>query len=137
MTNETGGVASFHRGLAFLFLGVAALVQFFLAGLGAFGATSYDAHQGVGSLLTLVALVLVILAAVGRRPALPASAALLVLMLIQTALGVSGEDVGVLGGLHPVNGLLILFMAHQAARALPIPGVGGGGRNVTEGPVVR
>lgn len=137
MTNETGGVASFHRGLAFLFLGVAALVQFFLAGLGAFGATSYDAHQGVGSLLTLVAIVLVILAAVGRREALPASAALLVLMLVQTALGVAGDDVGVLGGLHPVNGLLILFIAHQAARGLAIPWVGGGGRNVTDRPVAR
>ena len=122
--NSESGVASFHRGLAFLFLGVAALVQFFLAGLGAFGASSFDAHAGVGSLLTIVALVLVILAFVGRRAAVPASVALLVLMLIQTALGQAGEDVGVLGGLHPVNGLLILFVAHQAARGLPLP-IGG------------
>ena len=131
MTNETGGVASFHRGLAFLFLGVAALVQFFLAGLGAFGATSFDAHAAVGSLLTLVALVLVILAAVGRRAALQASVVLLVLMIIQNVLGAAGDDVGVLGGLHPVNGLLILFMAHQAARALPVPGLDARGRNMT------
>ena len=138
MTNEPGGVASFHRGLAFLFLGIAAIVQFFLAGLGAFGETdAYDVHQGVGSLLTLVALVLVVLAAVGRRESLHASIALLVLMIIQTVLGVSGEDVSVLGGLHPVNGLLILFAAHQAARGLPIPGLGGGGRNATGGPAMR
>src|SRR5690349_3898142 len=124
---STGGVASFHRGLAFFFLGVAAIVQFFLAGLGAFGAEPYDAHQGVGSLLSLVSLVLLILAVIGRREALPASIALFVLMIIQTFLAVAGEDVGVLGGLHPVNGLLILFTAHQAARGLPLPIGGGGG----------
>jgi hypothetical protein len=133
MTNGPGGVASFHRGLAFLFLGVAAVVQFFLAGLGAFGASSYDAHRGVGSLLTLIAIVLVILAVVGRREALSASATLLFLMTVQTMLGVTGEDVGILGGLHPVVGLLILFVAHQAARGLPLPGVGNG----RTGPAVR
>jgi hypothetical protein len=133
MTTEPGGVASFHRGLAFLFLGIAAVVQFFLAGLGAFGATSYDAHRGVGSLLTLIAIVLLILAVVGRREALGASATLVTLMVIQTMLGVTGEDVGVVGGLHPVVGLLILFVAHQAARGLPIPGVGNG----RTGPAVR
>lgn len=113
-------VARMHQGLGFLFLGLG-LANFFLAGLGAFGAESYEAHQGLGSLLTLLALVLLILAVVGRRAAVPASAALFVLMILQTVLGVAGQDVGVLGGLHPVNGLLVLFMAHQAARGLPLP----------------
>ena len=120
---SSGGVAAFHRNLAFVFLAIA-VAQFFLAGLGAFGASSYEAHQGVGSLLSLVALVLLVLAAVGRREALPASIALFVLMILQTVLGIAGEDVGVLGGLHPVNGLLILFVAHQAARGLHLPFVG-------------
>ena len=124
--SSSGGVASFHRNLAFVFLFLAAVVQFFLAGLGAFGAESYDAHQGMGSLLSLISLVLLVLAFVGRREAVPASVALFVLMIIQTVLGVAGEDVGVLGGLHPVNGLLVLFAAHQAARGLPLP-IGGGG----------
>ena len=47
-------------------------------------------------------------------------------MILQTVLAIVGEDVTVLGGLHPVNGLLILFVAHQTARALPLPFVGGG-----------
>ena len=100
-------LASAHRYLAFafLFLGV---VQFFLAGLGTFGAESFEPHQAVGSLLTLLALVLLVLAAVGRRPALPASAALFALSILQMFLGVAGEDVGLFGGLHPVNGLLVL-----------------------------
>ena len=38
-----------------------------------------------------------------------------------------------LGALHPVNGLLILFVAHQTARGLPLPigARGGGERSVT------
>jgi len=70
--------------------------------------------------------VLVVLAFLGRREALQASIGLLVLMIIQTVLGAAGEDVSVLGALHPVNGLLVLFAAHQAARGLQLP-IGGGG----------
>jgi len=112
-------VARIHRGLAFFFL-LVAIVAFFLAGLGAFGAESFEPHQGSGSLLVLLSLILLILAAVGRREALTQSAVLFGLMIVQMVLGVAGEDVGVLGGLHPVNGLLILFVAHQAARGLPL-----------------
>ncbi len=121
-------VAKAHRGLGFLFLTLA-ILQFFLAGLGVFGdglgSSDYDPHRIVGSLLTVVALVLLILAAVGRRPALPASAALFVLMLVQTVLGIAGsEGSSIIGALHPLNGLLILFVAHQAARGLALP-IGG------------
>jgi hypothetical protein len=112
-------VARIHRGLAFFFLAVG-LVAFFLAGLGAFGAESFDAHRGSGSLMVLLSLILVILAAVGRREALTQSAVLFGLMLVQMGLALAGEDVGVLGGLHPVNGLVVLFVAHQAARGLPL-----------------
>ena len=117
-------VASAHRGLAFLFLAIG-VIAFFLAGLGAFG-EGFDAHRGSGSLLLLLSLVLLILAAVGRREAVKQSAALFGLMIVQMLLAIAGEDVSVLGGLHPVNGLLILFVAHQTARALPLPFVGGG-----------
>jgi Family of unknown function (DUF6220) len=112
-------VARIHRGLGFFFLAVG-IVAFFLAGLGAFGAESFEAHQGSGSLLVLLSLILLILAAVGRREALTQSAVLFGLMLVQMGLGIAGEDVGILGGLHPVNGLIVLFVAHQAARGLPL-----------------
>jgi Family of unknown function (DUF6220) len=112
-------VARVHRGLAFFFLAVG-IVAFFLAGLGAFGSESFDAHRGSGSLLLLVSLVLLILAAVGRREALQQSGVLFALMVVQMLLAIAGEDVGILAGLHPVNGLIILFVAHQAARGLPL-----------------
>ena len=119
---STGTVPTIHRGLGFLFLGLA-LLQFFLAGLGVFGDDGYDPHLAVGSALTLISLILVILAAIGRREALVQSAVLLLLMIIQTVL--AHIEVTVLNALHPVNGLLILFVAHQTARGLPLP-IGGG-----------
>ena len=118
-------VARAHRGLAFLFLAVG-VIAFFLAGLGAFG-EGFEPHQASGSLLVLLSLVLLILAAIGRKEAVKQSAALFGLMILQMVLAIAGEDVSVLGGLHPVNGLLILFVAHQTARALPLPFVGGSG----------
>ena len=120
-------VPRIHRGLGFLFLGLAVL-QYFLAGLGVFGAglgsDDYTPHAAVGSFLTLVALILVILAVIGRREALPASGALLALMVLQTVLAQVGQDAKVIGALHPLNGLVILFVAHQAARGLGLPGRG-------------
>jgi hypothetical protein len=100
--------------LSLLFLAGGA-VQFFLAGLAAFGGTNWDAHQVWGTVLTALALVLVILAAVGRREAVQASAILLGLMILQNVLGGVGEDVPVLGALHPVNGLAILGVAMLCA----------------------
>src|SRR4051794_15837793 len=128
--DEHSGAARAHRGLALLFLAVAALVQFLLAGLIAFGHGGVDAHASVGSALTVVALLLVILAAVGRRAALPASALLLGLMIVQNVLGLAGDDVSILAALHPLNGLLILGTAMLAAAARPVQlghGHGGGG----------
>ena len=123
---STGTVPNIHRGLGFLFLGLA-LLQFFLAGLGVFGDDGYDPHLAVGSALTLTSLILLILAAIGRRESLIPSAVLLLLMIIQTVL--AQIEVTVLNALHPVNGLLILFVAHQAARGLPLPiGSRGGAR---------
>jgi heme A synthase len=113
------GVARAHRGLALLFL-AAVVVQFFLAGLGAFGAESYSAHKGLGNALGLVGLVLLILAAVGRREALQASAVLFVLLIVQAILGGAGDDVGVLGGLHPVTALAILGVGSLTAAGSPL-----------------
>lgn len=121
----SSGVARAHRVLALLFLVAAALVQFFLAGLAAFGHSSWDAHKAVGSALTLVALIILVLAVIGRRQALEASAALFVLMIVQTVLGAAGNDVSILGALHPVNGLLILGAAMLAASGRPLRGAHG------------
>ena len=118
--------AKAHQGLAFLTLALG-VVAFFLAGLGTFGDTrDFDPHLGVGRAMILLALVLVVLAAVGRREALAQSAVLLGLMVLQSLLAVLGsETASIFGALHPVNGLIVLFVAHQAARGLPLAMRGG------------
>jgi hypothetical protein len=113
----TSGIARAHRALALLFVAVAAFVQFFLAGLAAFGHSTWNAHSAIGSLLTVVALVILVLAFIGRREALEASAVLFGLMILQNLLGAFGDNVSVLGALHPINGLLILGAAMFAAGA--------------------
>ncbi|HWT95896.1 MAG TPA: DUF6220 domain-containing protein [Solirubrobacteraceae bacterium] len=117
-------VAKVHQGLGFLFL-LGATIMFFLAGTGAFG-EGFDPHVDLGRGLQVVAVLLVILAAVGRREALIPSVVLLVLMLIQSGLAQIGEDTSFVGGLHPLNGLLILVVAHNTARGIPLPLIGNG-----------
>jgi multisubunit Na+/H+ antiporter MnhG subunit len=135
--SDAGGAAKAHRILAQVFL-AGAVLQFFLAGLGAFKfgdeeSNAYDIHQGIGSLLTLVALILLILAFVGRKHAVQASVVLFVLMLVQNVLAWAGTDAPAVGGLHPINGLLILGVAMLtiAGRRVEVPhgghGHGGGG----------
>jgi hypothetical protein len=118
-TQPTGGVAQAHRILAFIVFG-GGILQFLLAGYAAFGGSSYDAHRGVGELITVIALVVLVLAFVGRKAAVPASALLFGLLVLQNILGGVGTDAPALGALHPVNGLLILGAAMAAAAGRPI-----------------
>jgi Family of unknown function (DUF6220) len=117
-TTSAGGVATVHRVLALLLL-AGGVIQFLLAGYAVFGGSSFDAHKTLGDILTVFALVVLILAAVGRREALQASAILFVLMIVQNILGGVGDDAPALGALHPVNGLLILGVAVSAAAGQP------------------
>lgn len=103
------GVAKAHRALAILFI-VLAVVAFYLAGLGVFG-EGFDAHLGVARGLLLLSLILLVLAVVGRKAAVQPSAVLVGLMVLQSILANVGEDVSVLGALHPLNGILALAVA--------------------------
>ncbi len=129
---RTGGNGTAYRvfaGLtALLVLGI--VVQFFLAGLGVFGvdgrelekATSLDPHRALGHILAGIALLMFIAALVARASKLEiwGSLALVVLIeLVQALLASGGEDHDWLGGLHALNGLVILGLAarlHMASR---------------------
>ena len=104
-------------------------IQYFLAGLGVFGETDYDPHRILGSVMQLVALILLVLAAVGRlgKPLLPMTAALFVLSFVQGILAVVGrEESGIVGAFHVLNALLIVMLAYHLFVAyrggLPEPG---------------
>jgi Family of unknown function (DUF6220) len=96
---------------AFYLAGV--VVQFFLAGLGAFGATSFDPHRGLGFALGIASLVLFVLALVVRLPRLVLllTAALVGLNVLQSVL--ANIDVEEIAALHVVNALAIVYVAQE------------------------
>jgi hypothetical protein len=107
-------VSSIFAALAWIVV-AAVVAQFFLAGLGLFGASDFRAHRMNGSLLIPAALVLLLLALIGqlggRRIAL--AALLLVLMLVQSLL-VRGPSL--VAALHPLNALAVLGVSVRLAR---------------------
>ena len=112
-------VASIHRALAAGFLALV-LVEFFFAGLVAFGEMTSYAHRDLGSLLMALAATLAVLAIVDRPGARDASIWLAFVMLLEVLLGTFGDDVGVLGGVHALFSLVVLYAAWQAMRGLPL-----------------
>jgi Family of unknown function (DUF6220) len=94
----------------FLLLGA---VQIFLAGFGAFQG-GFDAHRMVGFTMAGVALLIVVLAVLGRvgRREIGLSILLFVLMALGQSLWAAlGENSAFFGGLHALEGLAILGLA--------------------------
>jgi Family of unknown function (DUF6220) len=116
-----------YRGLTWLFL-AGAVLQFFLAGLGVFGAASFGPHMTVGKLLWLASLILLVLAAILvlsgglSRGRVGLAALLFVLMVVQWSLVEAfSKGAPALAALHPVNGLLVLSVAFALARGFELP----------------
>lgn len=115
------GVDVAYGYLAGLFvLGV--LVQVFLAGVGIFGinarkvanATSLDPHRAWGSVLMLVSLVLLVLALVAWRSLATVISTFVLAVLVivaQSGLAAAGESNKWMGGLHALDGMLILLLS--------------------------
>jgi len=120
-------LGSVHRVLGFVFM-AGVLVQFFLAGLGLFGAASFAPHGIFGSLLVLFSLIILLLAlASGRGRGV--SALLFVFTVIQMVLVWFSEDAPVVSALHPVNALFLLYLGHAVGRGLSVNELMPGGRS--------
>src|SRR4051794_15491972 len=106
------------RGLAWVAF-AAVIAQFFLAGLGIFGATSFGAHKIVGYLIELTALLLLLLSfAAGVGRARIGQAAIFFLLAFIQPLLPSGTPW--VAALHPLNAVAILFVAQQLAWPRPL-----------------
>ena len=103
-----------QRGIATLTMALVA-TQFFLAGAGAFGATSFDAHRTVGSVLVLVVLLGLLVAGLARRHVRPALL-LLGVTVLQVVLGAVGSDEPWVGAFHGVGALVVMGVAGTLAR---------------------
>jgi hypothetical protein len=100
----------------------AVLVKVFLAGTGVFGidalevdeASSFDAHRTWGLVLAGLAGVLLVLALAAResRPTMIGALALfLLVMFAQSVLASIGESSAWVGGLHALDGMVILLIS--------------------------
>jgi hypothetical protein len=112
-----------------LFL-IAGVLQIFLAGMGVFDingrrledATSFDPHRALGFAMGGAAVILLILAIVvraGRRTIILSIVLALLTAFMQSLLASAGEDTAFFGGLHALDGLVILGIAgfmHADAR---------------------
>jgi hypothetical protein len=102
-------------GLAVIYL-AGVVVQFFLAGLGTFGATSFDAHQAFGLVLALLTLILLVLAVVGKVPRILIGLAVVLLGLNVLQMFLAQVDVEEVAALHVVNALAIVFVAYEVVQ---------------------
>jgi hypothetical protein len=108
------------------------VVQFFFAGLGVWGldqqkldkASSLDLHRGFAGAIALVAILMFVAALVSRtsKPRIWVSILVAVLAeVVQALLATGGEHQHWVGGLHVLDGLIILGLAgwmHQDTRPL-------------------
>lgn len=115
--------------LAFLLAGGA---QIFLAGLGVFNVTShgasadsaFSAHRGLGFAMAGAAVIVLILGLIARPGVLPLALAGVVVVqtcLLQSLLAGLADDTALYGGLHALDGLLVLGIAgflYASARKL-------------------
>ena len=125
-TAEPGGLRRYaftgYRWLLAAFL-LAGCAQIFLAGLGVFsfsdhdvagGTSAFDAHRALGWALALAAIIIFILALIARPDATPVVlAGVLVVQttVLQSLLAGLADNAALYGGLHAVDGLLILGIA--------------------------
>jgi hypothetical protein len=97
----------------------------------------FPLHVMGGYLATLLGLVAVVLAAIGRREALSWSGLLFGSLVLQILLVQVSEAVPILGALHPVNALVVLFLAATAARGAAMGAGGAAARGGGEAARVR
>jgi hypothetical protein len=106
-----------YSGFAWLVVALGVL-QFFLAGMGIFGASSFDAHENVGWALHTITVLVFVLAIAGPRTGrdIGMGFALAALTTIQTALPGLRDDAPGLAAFHPLLALLILGLAAHIGR---------------------
>ena len=121
------GLSTAYSGLGWLIVALGVL-QFFLAGLGIFGAESFSVHETAGGILHGLTVLVFLLAIAGPRTGrdIGLGFALAVLTTLQIALPELRDDSPWLAAFHPVLALLVLGLAAHIGRRY-IGGAAGGG----------
>lgn len=88
-------------------------VQFFLAGLGAFGAESFEAHKDFAGVFHLFALLLVVLALLVRRNRIDLTLVIVLFVLTTVQFSLPEANDGYVQALHVLNALIIYTAAYH------------------------
>ena len=122
------GLTTAYSGVAYVILALGVL-QFFLAGLGIFGAESFDAHETVGGILHGLTVLVFLLAIAGPRTGrdIGMGFALAALTTLQISLPELRDDSPWLAAFHPVLALLVLGLAAHIGRRYIGSGARGSG----------
>jgi hypothetical protein len=126
------GLCTAYSAVAWVIVALGVL-QFFLAGLGIFGAESFSAHETVGGILHGLTILVFLLAIAGPRTGRDIGMALTlaVLTTVQISLPELRDDAPGLAALHPVLALAVLGLAaHIGGRYI------GSGARESEAPAV-
>ena len=108
-------------GVGAILWAVLVVLQVFFAGLGIFGATSFDTHKSFGNMLHGLSALLLVAAIVGPRTGrdIGMAAGLVVLLTVQIGLVSFRDDAPGLAALHPVLALAAMGLAvHMGIHAL-------------------
>jgi hypothetical protein len=108
-------------GVGAILWAVLVVLQVFFAGLGIFGATSFDTHKSFGNILHALSALLLVAAIVGPRTSrdIGMAAGLVVLLTVQIGLVSFRDDAPGLAALHPVLALAAMGLAvHMGIHAL-------------------
>jgi hypothetical protein len=94
------------------------LVQFYLAGRGVFGASSFSAHKDFGDVLHILTPVILVLTLVNRvtRNRVDVIHSVLLILLYEVQLALADLDHPNVGAFHPVNALLLLGVSYSLFR---------------------
>lgn len=122
------GIYYIYQGLTWLvFAGL--LVQFFLAGLGVFRAATFRSHRTLGDVLIYASVVLLLLAVASLlsgnldRWKVGLTTLLVVLLFLQYLLATDALQEGApfISALHPLNGVLLVFVSYTLAHGRDLP----------------
>jgi uncharacterized protein DUF6220 len=110
--------ALLYAAFAWLFLG-GVIIQVFLAGMALFGLSDWTNHGSLGWTLPLLALFLPLLGFVTgvRGRTLGLAILLTVAAVMQPELALARHENPVVAALHPVNAMLVFWLAFVVARA--------------------
>jgi hypothetical protein len=111
-------LARAHQAVAWLIL-CGIVLQFFFVGIGIFAGVGFGPHEGMGWILLQFTFLLFVLSLLARLPrsTIGVSTLLFVMTIAQIYI-IFLRDVsnGFITALHPVNALVLLFLAHSLAR---------------------